>query len=52
MLRLQLYTKSFHIEPSCLIYTGREQCRSRKIIKDYDNRLMNVRKLPINKFDV
>ena len=39
MLRLQLYTKSFHIEPSYLIYTGREQCRSRKIIKDYDNRL-------------
>lgn len=34
MLYLQLRTKSFHFEPSCLIYTGRGQCRSRKIIKD------------------
>lgn len=34
MLYLQLRTKSFHFEPSCLIYIRREQCRSRKIIKD------------------
>ena len=33
MLRIQLCTESFHFEPSCLIYTGRGQCRSRKIIR-------------------
>lgn len=34
-----VYRMLTHFEPSCLIYTGRGQCRSRKIIKDYDNRL-------------